>query len=209
MSNGYPDPDYAMALLLEEQNDGAPEEIGPATAVPPKRGGSPTTGDPGSVPAWGPQFVPFVAERFKAVEIFLAKLLDDYTPREIEGWRVIASGQSDSGQDVLTIPVMTAQPMQKYVLHRMYVHAEGYTFASSYTNAAGHVQIQVDGASWDGVSLVSGSGQLPIVFTQGRLAGLEVQDGETLSVVVTKPPASTRIEVRCSGVLSSLKSTLG
>ena len=177
-----------------------PQEIGASTATPPAVHGE---SDPGDIYRYGPNFVRFVHDRFAAVEVMLARYLDVMQrDREVEGQRFYASGQTDN-TGALTLEIFTANPGQKFTLHRCYVHADGYTWAAPYTGA-GSVELQADSAPWAGISLVNGSGQIPTVFSAGRLSAVEAQDGEKLAVVIVGGPVSTHVNVRGTGVLSSL-----
>lgn len=201
--------DVALAMRNELEpragtdhpDEGAPPVpvgAGGAIAPPPPLGAE----DPGQNPAFGPNFVRFTIGRFAAVEQGLARLIDVLSRRPQEGWRFVTDGNTDGSGNV-TIKVFDASPNQKFALHRLYIHAEGKTWASPYTGA-GEILILVNGVPWDGASLVANSGQLPAVFTASRLAAVEAQDGETLSVKIVGGPASTRIECRCQGVLSTV-----
>lgn len=182
--------------LLHPEQPGQPEEIGPATARPPAKAGG--SSDPGDIYAFGPNFVSFVTERFAAVEHLLASALSVRgRRREEEGFRIQATGQTD-GTGAATIVLFEVNPGQKLVLHRLYVHAQGYTWAVPFTNAAGTISIQTDGMSWTASSLASG---LPTYYTAGRLHAVEGQDGERVALVLTGGPASTRIECRGLAVL--------
>lgn len=191
------------------QSPEAEAEIGAATAAPP----APTpAADPGDIYRFGPNFVEFVTQRFAQVETLLAAALDQLRrDRAVEGWRQVKSAQTDASGD-LTLELFQTNPNQKLALHRLYVAATGYTFASPFNGAGAMLEIQVNGKSWDGVSLVAsaaGGASLPAVFTASRLQTVEAQDGETLTLKVTGGPASTMIEARLLGVLAADYNNLG
>lgn len=174
--------------------------IGPATGAPPAN--PPGVEDPGQVFKYGPNFVRFVVDRFAFVEQTLARILQVAAMRDREGQRFLSGGQTDGSGNV-TIEIFRTAPGQKFVAHRVYVHAQGYTWAVPYTGA-GEVLLEVDGQPWSGASLVSGSGQLPCYFTSGRLHAVEAQAGEVMQLQINGGPASTRIEVRTLGVLATV-----
>jgi len=154
---------------------------------------------------YGPSFVRFVVDRFAAVEQMFGRLLEKLQPRTREGWRFVKSGQTDADGNA-TIIIFESEPMQKYALHRMYVHAGGYTWSAPYTGG-GEALINVNDSPWDGVSFTNttpGYSALPCVFTASRLQAVEVQDGERLTLQIKSGPHSTRIEVRCVGVLTDV-----
>lgn len=211
----YPSLEVAEHELLQsllqprplEQPEPVGQPIGAGGAGRPPAN-APGVEDPGQIPMWGPKrFEPnvqFFADRFAAVEIMMARLLDKIEQQvSIEGWRFENSAQSPSSGP-LTIPVFDVPPMMKYTIHRIYIEAVGFSWASPYQAAGAMVELQVDGEDWDGHGLVGSGqpvGQLPIVFTAGSLSGLEPQDGERFQVVITVPPASTNIKVRVQGVM--------
>lgn len=184
----------------------AVDEIGAGTAArPPGR----AAGDaqPGDVYRYGPHFVDFVTDRFASVERALATLLAERERRlEREGFRKVVGGNTD-GSGNATVTVFELAPNQKFALHRLVVEAAGYTFASPFNGAGAYLEVIVNGAVWDGVSLVAaaaGGSSLPCVFTASRLQAVEAQDGETLAVKVFSGPASTQLSVRALGVLTTV-----
>lgn len=194
-------------------------EIGAGpTATPPQRQQS---GSPGSLEPYGPAWVGFVTERFQALEVAMAGILDVLRLRPQEGFRVVASGQTD-GSGNARIPLFNTAPGQSFALHRLYVHAEGFNFTAPYNGGSGRIEIGIgpQGAlstqgsveAWDGASLVAnaaGGTSLPTVFTASRLQAIEAQDGEVLAVNITGGPTNTRIECRAMGVLGTIYSDLG
>lgn len=175
------------------------------TVSPPPAGQG--ASDPGDIYRYGPSFVRFVHDRFAQVEVLLAATLDVLRrDRPVEGWRRVASGNTDSSGDAAITVVETA-PGQKFTLHRLAISSPAYSYAAPFTGA-GMVEVQIDGATWDGVSLASGESQIPVVLTSGRLDAIEAQDGETLTVKVTGGPVSAQIVCRAAGVFSQAPGTL-
>jgi hypothetical protein len=192
MSDIYPE------LLGQYDTEG---EIGAATETPPAPAGG--FADPGDIYAYGPHFVRYVTDEFNLMRKAMATILAQRAQRrQEEGHRIIASGQTDASGNA-TIDIVDLAPGQKFVLHRLYVHAAGYTWEAPFTGS-GELLIQTNGMPWSGVSLVSGAGQLPCYFSSGRLAAVEAQDGERLELKVNLGPVSTRIECRGSGVLTTV-----
>lgn len=176
-------------------------EIGAGpTATPPRDVGH---SDPGDVYLYGPNFVSFVQQRFAKVEQLLAGALDVLRRTPLEGQRFLGTGNLDSSGNG-KVEVFVAAPNQKFVVHRLYIHAQTYSWPAPFTDPAGEVLLLVNDKPWDGYSLVSGQGALPAVFTAGRLAGLEIQDGESLRVQFKSGPRSLPVECRVAGVLSNV-----
>lgn len=178
------------------------EEIGPSTATPPAEHGE---NDPGNIYRFGPNFVRFVTDRFAAIEQMLARHLDIQSRRPKEGWRFLLTGNTDASGNA-RITIFSTSPGQKYIVHRLYVHAVGYSWHAPFTAALGELTLDVDRIPWSGYSLASGTGQIPAYFTSGRLSAVEAQDGETISlnVVGTATLANVQLEVRVAGVLSNV-----
>lgn len=155
---------------------------------------------------YGPSFVRFVVDRFAAVEQIMSRLLQRNMNAAHEGWRFVKSSNTDASGNMAgstALIIFESEPGQKFALHRLYVHAQGYSWKSPYTGSA-ELLVCVNDVPWAGLSLTSGQGALPAVFTAGRLQGVEVQDGERLTLEIKTGPVSTRIEARCLGVLTTV-----
>lgn len=203
-AGGTPE-EYGLHYLIpseEEYAGTSQDEIGPATATaPPANTGT----DPGEIYRVGPRFVDNVQQHFQLIERALTAVLEHKARRQTqEGHREIKTVQLDSN-GAGTVILFETNPGQKYALHRLYVHVEGYTASAPYTGT-GSLQIQTGmtgagGTTWSSYATSNG---LPALYSSGRLSGVEAQDGESMLLKITGGPASTRVECRLAGVLGPI-----
>lgn len=115
--------------------------------------------------------------------------------------RPSAQGTTTSG-GALTLEVYDVPVGFEFVLTRLVIEADGFTPGAPYTAAGAYVLVRRQGgARVNFASLVSGSGQLPTLFTDSVTSGAHFRNGEKVEVVVSGGPASTGIQVTAEGIL--------
>lgn len=122
----------------------------------------------------------------------------------VERVRAQSGAKTDATGFVVLEPYIVPQGME-FRLSRVVVEADGFSYATMFTNAAGSVTIQ------RGTDVATGKGQvedgfnlsqgLPNTWTGGAGAAPRYVSGEKVSVVVVGGPASMNINARIQGDL--------
>lgn len=157
------------------------------------------------LPQWGPPFVKFVDHRISELEKKVEKALEKWS-YETTTDIFIASMNTDASGNISAATNKNATlyeppPGFTFALHRLIIRDGTHNFGSPYTNAASWWELQVNGETIDGNSMVPGQGQLPIVGTWGTRDALRVRDGQILSFFMNGGPATTGIFIVGQGSL--------
>lgn len=113
-------------------------------------------------------------------------------------------GNKTNGSGNVDVHVYRVPAGMVFSLHRAFITADGYTFASPFTANAGYVEIHRNGEAVDGIPLGNGAFGIPIAYTAGDSDAIDFRNGERVTFHVVGGPASTAIVVRCQGTLAPI-----
>lgn len=150
------------------------------------------------------------------IDLLTADEVRDLIEQAIEPLRLHPArvrAEADAPTDAagaLTLEVYKVPPGMTFVLTRLLVRADGFTFAVPFNGAGAMLQVLRNDVVIDGKSLVAaavtpdGLSGLPALFTYGTDAGSFFSNGDAVAVRLTAGPLSTNVSARIEGRLSPL-----